>query len=112
MLTTPLFLRTTHGYADGWQHLDHHQYLGLMRLTAPRVTEYGDGHENGPTTMQRARVPAGLDAKRVQQALVSTLSGSRCTHEHDCCGCATRYVDVRRVGKRDFAVRTTVRYNY
>ena len=61
--------------------------------------------------MSRVAV-AWHDPARVAQALRDTLGGSRCRHEYDCCGCASRYVKVIRKTRRDLLVRTFVTYNY
>ncbi len=112
MITASLTLRKTHRYADGWADLDESRYLGRMKLTAPRVLVPGNGYDRGPVFIQRVRVPSGLKREDVKQALMDTLGGSRCRHEHDCCGCASRHVQVRALGNRDFAVRTSLTFNY
>lgn len=112
MHTTSLSLNTTHHYGQGWKHLDAWIDLGPVKLTAARVIERADGYERGPTTVQRARVRPGLDPRLVEQALVDTLGGSSCQHEFDCCGCANRSVQVRKLSRRDFAIRTSVRFNF
>jgi hypothetical protein len=112
MIKAGLTLRTSRRYASGWDHLDSSRYLGRMKLTAPRVLRPGNGYDIGPVFIQRARVAPGLDREQVKQALVDTLGGSRCRHEHDCCGCATRHVQVRALGNRDYAIRTSMTFNY
>lgn len=112
MIKAGLTLRTSWRYASGWSQLDASRYLGQMKLTKPRVLVPGNGYDRGPVFIQRARVAPGLNRKIVQQALVDTLGGSRCRHEYDCCGCATRNVQVPALGNRDFAVRTSMTFNY
>lgn len=112
MITSGLTLRTTHKYASAYAHLDESRYLGRMKLTKPRVIVAGNGYDRGPTFIQRARIPSGIKREEAIQALMDTLGGSRCRHEHDCCGCATRHVQVRAIGTRDFAVRTSITFNY
>lgn len=112
MIITGLSLKTTRQYAPGYDHLDDSRYLGRMKLTKPRVLKEGNGYDQGPTFIQRARLPAGVKTADAVQAIIDTLGGSRCRHEHDCCGCASRFVQVRVLGKRDFAVRTSMTFNY
>lgn len=112
MITAGLTLRTSRQFSDGYAGLDGGRYLGRMKLTKPRLLKAGNGYDIGHTFIQRARVPAGLDRKVVMQGLIDTMGGSRCRHEHDCCGCATRHVQVRAIGNRDFAVRTSLTFNY
>lgn len=112
MITTGLTLKTTRRYAPGYDHLDETRYLGRMKLTKPRVLKEGRGYDEGPTFIQRARLPTGVKPADAVQAIIDTLGGSRCRHEHDCCGCASRHVQVRVLGKRDFAVRTSITFNY
>ena len=57
---------------------------------------YAGSKKSPPKTALR-----GVD---LSNAIADTLSGSRCRHEHDCCGCPCTYADVRRVARREYAV--------
>ena len=106
------YKRLTHGYADGWRHLDKDVYLGSVNMTPAVVTEEPGGYDEGGAYVQYARAPSKVDIKQLIQALRDTLGGSNCRHEHDCCGCAIRYVSIKHLGSRRLQIRTRVSYNY
>ena len=112
MHTVHCYKRLTHKYNLGWRHLDKSIYMGSVKLTERRVLEEGNGHDEGATYIQYARIPAGARIKDVLQALRDTLTHSGCQHEYDCCGCASYRVRVKRYSTRQVLVRTTVGYNY
>ena len=112
MQTVHTYTRITHGYADGWRYLDNDKFLASVKLTPPKVVEEAGGYDEGPTYVQYARAPAGVAIAELAQALRDTMGGSNCRHEHDCCGCAIRYVRVKHLGSRRLQVRTQVGYNY
>jgi hypothetical protein len=106
------YTRLTHGYRDGWGYLDADEYFATVKLTAPKVTVAAGGYDEGPTYVQYARAPTGVDMQQLKQALRDTMGGSNCRHDYDCCGCASRMVDVKHLGNRRILVRTSVSYNY
>ena len=112
MIKTGLWLRLTHRYRDGWSSEDNHRYLGEIRLTPRRLVREGEDMDSGPVYASTATVPKGLRPKEVVQALRDTLGGSRCRHEHDCCGCASVSVRARRVGRNRYSVVSTTNYNF
>lgn len=112
MIKLRLHKRLTNHFDHGWSGLDQTRYLTDAKLTSPRITSTGNGHDVGHTYTQRARVPPGTDRKLAMQALQFAMSGSNCRHEHDCCGCQIRYVQVKPLGTREFFVRTSVYFNY
>lgn len=112
METVHAYARTSHKYRDGWSHLDSDKFVATVRLTPPKVTRAGQGYDEGDTYVQYLRVPRATNAKLLQQALRDTMGGSNCKHEHDCCGCASRYVSTKLVAPRKMRVTTRVSYNY
>ena len=106
------YARLTHKYRDGWSHLDSDEFVATVRLTAPKMVEEGKGYDEGDTYVQYVRVPRSVNAKLLARALSDTMGGSNCRHEHDCCGCATRYVRVKAIAPRQLKVTTSVSYNY
>lgn len=111
MIKTQLRLYTTHGYAPGWRHLDRSRSLGEVALTPRKAVSAGNGYDEGPTYTQHVRLPRGMNSDLAVRGLVDTISGSRCRHEHDCCGCASTSVSVRSLSKRDLLVRSRISYN-
>ncbi|MDP3351720.1 MULTISPECIES: hypothetical protein [unclassified Hydrogenophaga] len=112
MIKILLHKRVTHHFDGGWVGLDESSFLTSAKLTAPRITSKGNGHDVGRTHTQRARVPKGFNREDIMAALQFAMGGTNCRHEHDCCGCSTRYVDVKPMGARDFFVHTSVHFNY
>ena len=112
MQTVHAYARITHGYADGWRHLDQDRFVGTVRMTPAVQCEEPDGHDDGGSYVQYARAPSGVSLDLLKQALRDTMGGSNCRHEHDCCGCASRYVSVKHVGSRRLVIRTRVSFNY
>lgn len=112
MIKTQLHLYTTQRYAPGWRHLDSSRSVGEVALTPRKTVHAGNGYDEGPTYIQHARLPRGMNRVTAARGLVDTISGSGCRHEHDCCGCASTSVSVRPLSKRDLLVRSRVSYNY
>lgn len=112
MIRTALSLRKTFQYDGGWAYLDQTVTVGEALLTPPRTTRPRQYGSDNWSYVQHATVRASVPEKIVVKALVDTFSGSSCRHEHDCCGCASRSVRVKRIGKRRYLVHTSVSYNY
>jgi len=106
------YARITHGYADGWRHLDKDEFVGTVKMTPAVQTEAPKDYDDGGAYVQYARAPSGVNLDLLKQALRDTMGGSNCRHEHDCCGCASRYVSVKHVGSRRLVIRTRVSFNY
>jgi len=111
MQTVNLFIRKTHKYVNGWASLDDSDYLATVKMTPPKLVEGGVEPWEREKYVQHLRIPAGADHKLFAEAVRDTLSGSRCRHEYDCCGCASRSVFTRMLNKRDMLVEKTVTYN-
>lgn len=114
MFSTDLYVRLTHRFAPGWSSLDDDRHVGAARLTPWRLVRPGNGHDDGGvyTSTATVRTQDRRAARAVAQALADTLGGSSCRHEHDCCGCAYRFVKARRVGKHRYSMRMNVTFNY
>ena len=114
MYTVHAYARTSHKYRDGWRHLDNEQFVASVKVTPARTTEesFTKDYSDGPKLVQFARAPSGVNIEQLKQALRDTMGGSNCRHEHDCCGCATRRVNVSHIGSRRLMIRTEISYNY
>lgn len=106
------YQRLTHGYVDGWRHLDSDEFVATIKLTPAKLVIEGKDHDDGGVYVQYRRAPAGVSISTLKQALRDTMSGSNCRHEHDCCGCASRSVRIQHLGSRRLLVRTRVSFNY
>lgn len=109
--------RLTHRYVGTFQHLDEHRYVGTALLTHGRTTEVGNNYDEGNSFIRWARLDAGVARTRkgrddAAKALCDSLSRWGCSHEYDCCGCASYATSVVRRKGRDVVLRTTVSYNY
>ena len=104
-----LYKRLTHRYRDGWKWQDGHEYVGVAKLLGGRETE--NRGIDGYTLINRMVAPSDLRGVDLTEAIQNTLSGSRCQHEYDCCGCAATMARVRRVSAREYVVRRQISYN-
>jgi hypothetical protein len=112
MYTLHLEIRKTFKYRDGWSGNDQWDYVGPVRVTPPRITDWGNDLDYGATYLQWVSLPRGMDATMAARAVLHTMSGGGCQHEYDCCGCVSSRVQiVRRKGRR-LLIRTSEYYNY
>jgi hypothetical protein len=107
-----LYQRDSNTYADGWAHLDEWQHLGTVKLLAMRQTREPEGHDDGGRYLARVIAPRALKGRDLGRAIESSLGGSSCRHEHDCCGCPTTYARAKRITSREYSVSLSVSYNY
>lgn len=112
-----LELRKTHKYNSGWRHMDEWQNIGTMevlRTYAEQLGEFADAYEEpGTVLLVRVKPDAQVtDADTVRRALESTLSGSNCTHDWDCCGCVSTYATARLLHTDTWLVQQTHTRNY
>ena len=115
MIQTTVAARLTHRYRAGWGHLDTWGRDFNVRLTPARVVEERIDYDTGDVSLMWATLGPRLSRKErdeATRALVSTLSGSRCQHEYDGCGCATHSARVLRRKGRKVLIRTSIWYNY
>ena len=112
MNTHPLSLRLTRCYVGTFRHLDSWRDLGEAKVTPGRMVEPGNGHDEGPTYIRWATLPPGVDRDAACRALVDTLSRWGCSHEWDCCGCASYTTHVLHRHGRRVVLQTQVTYNY
>lgn len=106
--------RLTHKYRDGWAHEDQWGNPITFKVLAPRMTEAPgeEEYDEGGTHLYRVIGHKRMDKQAQVDALRSYFNGSKCRHEHDCCGCATTYANVRPVGRGQFSVRVRLTFNY
>lgn len=105
-------LRLTNRYRDGWAYEDSWRTVGNVKLLPARCVEEPERYDEGGVYLARAIIPRDMDPKVAKQALHDSFNRSGCRHEHDCCGCASHSTTVRRVGRREFVLRTSVSFNY
>jgi len=114
MYQVPVYIRKTFSYVDGWSSLDREEYLATLKFTPPSVIalpSINSDHSEGPTYVQHARAPSGVDVSLLKQAIRDTTGGSNCRHEYDCCGCASRFVRVTNRGRK-LRIVTQISFNY
>ena len=110
--------RLTHTFNDGWSHLDQWAPVGRAKLLSPRIIPAPNDperYDTGPVYLFTAKLAADVDPDKGERALRDTMSnryGSRCQHEHDCCGCMFSSVSVKRVTRRTLSVRVATHFNY
>lgn len=104
-----LYKRLTHKYQDGWSSLDESVYIGTAKMLSRRMLK--DNGIDGQMHLTRVIAPASLGNTNLSDVIHSTLSFSRCRHEHDCCGCARITANVRRLSRRQYSVRLVTTYN-
>ena len=93
----PLTARTTFKYVAGWSHLDEWDQIGSYTHESAKPERWDDyGESYSQFMIVRVDAPNEIDGA-IREALRDSMSGSRCRHEHDCCGCVSR--DVSRVRK-------------
>lgn len=106
------YARTSHQYIDEYKHLDSERFVAKVRLTPPKRTIESNGYDDGGAWVQYLRVPRNVNKKDLALALRHTMGYSGCTHDYDCCGCASYYVSVQLTSPRKMMVRTSVSFNY
>lgn len=107
-----LYERVTHKYRGGWRDEDQHQYVGQVKMLGRKQIRAGNGFDVGGVYVWYAVALPRFKHRDLRQAIIDSVGGTHCKHEHDCCGCASRRVWVRRMDKRNYEVRVSVTYNY
>jgi len=83
-----------------------------FKALASRVWTQGNGYDEGQSASFRVIGSKRLSQADQRRALLASIAGSRCTHDYDCCGCASIYAAIRIVKRGIFAVQTRTSYNY
>lgn len=113
MNTITLSLRITNQFAQGWDSEDEWQDIGTVKVLGRR--NFSENTEGGAYWTERVIVPRETirryGAGAVERAIGSTLSSSRCQHEHDCCGCVSYSAYAEHRGGREFLVRGSASRN-
>jgi hypothetical protein len=112
MQTVHAYRRTSHRYIDAYKHLDGEEFVATVKLTPPRMIRAAEDFDDGGSYVQFMRVPRNVNLQALRQALRDTMGYHGCTHEYDCCGCASRSVRTRLVAPRKLRVTTSISYNY
>jgi len=96
--------RLTHSYVGTWKHLDSWEYICTVKMTPWVVVEQPEDFDDATVCHAWVTLPQGADRKNRDlaiRAIEDTLSSHGCSHEWDCCGCASYRVEVvRRQGRR------------
>lgn len=112
MFMQHLYRFVTNKYRDGWRELDQSRYVGTVKVLEGRTIRQPADFDDGGTYRMRVVAPSHLRNADLRQPIRDTMGGSNCRHEHDCCGCASRHVSVKRIGRRDYVVTIGTSYNY
>ena len=97
-----------HFHAESPKTGDYYRFKAL----ASRVFEPGNGYDEGQKASFRVIGSKRLSQDDQRQTLSEHLNYSRCSHDYDCCGCASTYARVRKVKPGIFAVQARTTYNY
>lgn len=81
-------IRLTHKYADGWSGEDEWEEVGEYQNMGSVEFHRGEGTALSVLIIRNLSIPPD----KLNQALMDTISGSHCRHDHDCCGCWSRSV--------------------
>lgn len=107
MNTITLGRNLTKLYDLGWASCDEWQELGEAKLLPPKNVRQNE-EEGTANWTQRVIVPRRVAdshlPSEILEAIRDTLTSSRCTHEHDCCGCISYYATAERIGAREYLV--------
>ena len=105
----------TRKFVGTFRHLDAWDELGTIRHTPFRKV-YNPARDedlsDGPSYVAFARLPAGADVKEWCLAIEDSMSSHGCSHEYDCCGCASHYARVYPYRGRVVRISVGVSYNY
>ena len=97
-----------HFHAESPKTGDYYRFKAL----ASRVFAPGNGYDEGRQESFRVIGSKRLSQADQRQTLSEHLNYSRCSHDYDCCGCASTYARVRKVKPGVFAVQARTTYNY
>ena len=83
-----------------------------FKVLGARVWSTGNGYDEGERVSFRVLGSKKHDQADQRLALSASINGRSCTHDYDCCGCASTYASVRKVKPGVFAVQARTSYNY
>ena len=105
-------VRLTHTYIDQYSHLDQWgEPYTFTEYTPKRVSE-GNGYDDRGKVKFLVKGNSHLDSDPQMKALRSYYGYSGCTHEYDCCGCASVSASVSKVRPGLFSVLLHETRNY
>lgn len=107
--TQHIYKTLSHKYRDS--RMNPSEYICTAKVLAPSRIEEAKDFVEGNTYCFRVVAPAGFNTD-LSRAIQDTFTYGGCSHEHDCCGCASAYAEVRRVSAREYKVRMRTLYNY
>lgn len=105
-------LRLTHRYVGTYSHLDNWGDAFTFKELRGRVTEAPLGYDDGGVYMMRVIGNKRGDQQEQRQALRDYYTREGCSHDYDCCGCASTHAQVRKTKAGIFSVRVRTSYNY
>lgn len=105
-------IRKTHSYVDSCSSMDSWGESFRFKMLAGKQTIKPKGFDDGGTHRYRIIGSKKLSQKKQAQALHDTLSHHGCTHEYDCCGCASHYVTITRIKPGLFSASIKTSFNY
>lgn len=83
-----------------------------FKVLGARIWSQGNGYDEGQRVSFRVIGSKTLSQADQRLALSASINGGSCTHDYDCCGCASTYASVRKVKPGVFAVQARTSYNY
>lgn len=89
-----LAIRKTHKYVGTYADLDEWASIGQAEILSQssQVDEEDICEHTTNTLMVKVTVDDTTTEDDIRQALMASFSHQGCAHEHDCCGCWSRYV--------------------
>lgn len=97
---------------EGWSSVEDLERICQAKiLPARRLSRTPSDVFDVRRTLRTVELPAGLatraEQRAAKQAIVDTLSGSTCQHDHDCCGCWSHHARILRRRGRSLSVLIT-----
>lgn len=104
--------RLTRKYVGTWRHLDRWVDICKAKMLAGRKVKDGNGYEYGSTWRYTVIAPKAVDPKVFRRALEDEFSAWGCSHDYDCCGCASTSATATRIKGRQWRLEIETAYNY
>ena len=89
------------------------EYVATVKVHDSKTVALGNDYDDCGTTVYRLIAPNTMRGTDLSQAIRDTMRTGGCSHDYDCCGCASSYAsEVRRISQREYnvVVRTTRNY--
>ena len=104
--------RLTSRYVDSYRHMDQWGREFTFKVLPAKMVEERFGYDEGNITHMRVIGSKTIDQNAQIRVLHQNMGYSGCSHEYDCCGCASVHTDIKKVKRGIFSVLLTVSKNY